>query len=94
MACLKAARAFTGRPKIAKIEGAYHGLYDHAEVSQTATPANWGSVDSPISVPVAHGTPAATLNDVVVIRFNDIENPNASLILLVIINPILYFCSI
>ena len=28
MACLKAARAYTGRPKIAKVEGAYHGLYD------------------------------------------------------------------
>lgn len=79
MACLKAARAFTGRPKIAKIEGAYHGLYDHAEVSQTATPATWGSIDSPISVPVAHGTPAATLNDVVIIPFNDIERSLAIL---------------
>jgi len=73
MACLKASRAFTGRPKIAKIEGAYHGLYDHAEVSQTASPETWGDVDSPVSVPVAYGTPTATLNDVVIIPFNDIE---------------------
>ena len=34
MVALKAARAFTGRPKIAKVEGAYHGGYDYAEVSQ------------------------------------------------------------
>src|ERR1700739_3065620 len=34
MAMLKAARAYTGRPKIAKVEGAYHGAYDYAEVSQ------------------------------------------------------------
>ena len=73
MSCLKAARAFTGRPKIAKVEGAYHGLYDYAEVSQTATPKNWGHADNPASVPVAQGTPASALNDVVIIPFNDSE---------------------
>jgi glutamate-1-semialdehyde 2,1-aminomutase len=73
MSSLKAARAFTGRPKIAKVEGAYHGLYDYAEVSQTAGPSNWGEAEHPASVPVAHGTPASALNDVVVIPFNDPE---------------------
>ena len=38
MMALKAARAFTGRPKIAKCEGAYHGSYDYAEVSLDPTP--------------------------------------------------------
>lgn len=71
MAALKAARAFTGRPKIAKVEGAYHGLYDYAEVSQTSRPANWGELDCPASNPVSRGTPAAALNDVLVIPFND-----------------------
>jgi glutamate-1-semialdehyde 2,1-aminomutase len=79
MGALKAARAFTGRPKIAKVEGAYHGLYDYAEVSQTARPATWGDAASPASVPVAHGTPAAALNDVVVIPFNDPERAIAIL---------------
>lgn len=79
MSCLKAARAFTGRPKIAKVEGAYHGLYDFAEVSQTAKPENWGSPDHPASVPVAHGTPPSTLNDVIVIPFNDPETAIAIL---------------
>ena len=73
MTCLKAARAFTGRPKIAKTEGAYHGLYDYAEVSQTSSPASWGEVEHPKSVPVAHGTPAKALQDVVIIPFNDTE---------------------
>jgi glutamate-1-semialdehyde 2,1-aminomutase len=73
MGCLKAARAFTGRPKIAKAEGAYHGLYDYAEVSQTADPANWGDIDHPSSVPVARGTPMGALGDVVIIPFNDTE---------------------
>ena len=73
MGVLKASRAFTGRPKIAKVEGAYHGQYDYAEVSQTAGPASWGSADHPSSVPVAHGTPASALADVVIIPFNDPE---------------------
>jgi len=73
MGALKAARAFTGRPKIAKVEGTYHGLYDFAEVSQTAAPSNWGSLDRPASVPVAHATPQSVLNDVVVVPFNDPE---------------------
>ena len=42
MSALKASRAYTGRPKIAKVEGAYHGIYDFAEVSQSSTPANGG----------------------------------------------------
>ncbi|MDX2480430.1 MAG: aspartate aminotransferase family protein [Desulfuromusa sp.] len=71
MSCLKAARAYTGRSKIAKVEGAYHGLYDYAEVSQTATPENWGTVENPSSVPVAQGTPTSALNDVVIIPFNN-----------------------
>ncbi len=79
MSCLKAARAFTGRAKIAKVEGAYHGLYDYAEVSQTAKPANWGDLNKPASVPVAYGTPASALNDVVIIPFNDPERAIAIL---------------
>ena len=34
MLAVKAARAFTGRHKIAKFEGAYHGIYDYVEVSE------------------------------------------------------------
>ncbi|MEN8040317.1 MAG: aspartate aminotransferase family protein [Actinomycetota bacterium] len=73
MGMLKAARAFTGRHKIAKVEGSYHGLYDYAEISQTADPSNWGADTSPVAVPVAFGTPPAVLADVVVIPFNDVD---------------------
>jgi glutamate-1-semialdehyde 2,1-aminomutase len=79
MSCLKAARAYTGRAKIAKVEGAYHGLYDYAEVSQTSKPDNWGELEKPASVPVAYGTPASALDDVVVIPFNDPERAIAIL---------------
>lgn len=72
MMALKAARAFTGRPKIAKCEGAYHGSYDYAEVSLDPTPELWGR-NAPVSVAYAKGTPDTVLADVVTIPFNDTE---------------------
>ncbi|MCK5730212.1 MAG: aminotransferase class III-fold pyridoxal phosphate-dependent enzyme, partial [Draconibacterium sp.] len=94
MAMIKASRAYTGRAKIAKAEGAYHGTYDFAEVSQTANPSNWGDIDNPKSVHLAHGTPKSVLNDVVIFPYNDIERTIAILdkqadqIACVIIDPV------
>jgi glutamate-1-semialdehyde 2,1-aminomutase len=72
MTALKAARAYTGRFKIAKCEGAYHGSYDHAEVSLDTSPEQWTS-NAPVSKPYAKGTPPAVLSDTIVIPFNDID---------------------
>ncbi|MDO9062589.1 MAG: aminotransferase class III-fold pyridoxal phosphate-dependent enzyme, partial [Bradyrhizobium sp.] len=72
MMALKAARAFTGRPKIAKCEGAYHGSYDYAEVSLDPVPEAWGR-NAPVSVAYAKGTPDNVLADVITIPFNDAE---------------------
>ena len=72
MMALKAARAHTGRPKIAKCEGAYHGSYDYAEVSLDPTPEAWGR-NAPVSVAYAKGTPDNVLADVLTIPFNDTE---------------------
>jgi glutamate-1-semialdehyde 2,1-aminomutase len=94
MAMMKAARAFTGRPKIAKAEGAYHGTYDFAEVSQAPNPTNWGDIDQPNSVPLAHGTPQGVLDDMIIFPYNDIErtlailNRQADKIAAVIIDPV------
>lgn len=73
MAAIKACRAYTGRPKIAKVEGAYHGAYDYVEISQMPNPKNWGPSDTPSSVPLAAGTPEAVGEDVIVIPFNDAD---------------------
>lgn len=75
MGAIKAARAFTGRPMIAKIEGAYHGTYDHVETSLGAMPGSWGTEDSPASVLYAAGTPASVGEEVAVVPFN---NPAAA----------------
>jgi glutamate-1-semialdehyde 2,1-aminomutase len=74
MIALKGARAFTGRPKVAKFEGAYHGSYDYAEVSLASTPETWGSLAAPASTAYSRGTPPAVLEDVVVLPFNHAEH--------------------
>ena len=71
MAGMKAARAFTGRTKIAKVEGSYHGAYDFAEVSQSPGPDNWGALHQPNPVPLAKGTPEAVIDTMVILPFND-----------------------
>jgi glutamate-1-semialdehyde 2,1-aminomutase len=72
MFSVKAARAITGRPAIAKFEGAYHGAYDYVEVSLDSTPENWGEPD-PSSVAYARGTPPSVLADTVVLPFDQPE---------------------
>jgi len=72
MMALKAARAYTKKPKIAKVEGAYHGSYDYAEVSLDSGPKNWGDT-TPVSTAYAVGTPQTVLDDVVVLPFNDLK---------------------
>ena len=94
MTMIKASRAYTGKPKIAKAEGAYHGTYDYAEISQTSNPSNWGDINKPNAVPVVQGTPQKLLDDVVIFPFNDIERTinlleqNADQIACVLIDPV------
>lgn len=73
MTMIRVARAFTGKYKIAKAEGAYHGSYDYAEISQYSNPSNWGPADEPTKVPLVMNTPPGVLEDVVIYPFNDIE---------------------
>jgi glutamate-1-semialdehyde 2,1-aminomutase len=93
MMAVKAARAYTGRPKIAKCEGAYHGSYDCVEASLAPSPAEWGEPD-PVATPYAKGTPRGVLDDVVVIPFNDpaaaerILTPHADELAAILIDPL------
>jgi glutamate-1-semialdehyde 2,1-aminomutase len=71
MNAVRVARAFTGRPKIAKFEGAFHGTHDTVLVSVTPDPKAAGGRKRPKSVPSSDGIPAATLKNVVVLPWND-----------------------
>lgn len=72
MMALKAARAYTGRPKIARFEGSYHGSYDFAEVGYVSPPDQWTDGD-PVAYPTTAGTPQGVLDNVVVLPYNDID---------------------
>jgi len=71
MFAMRLARAFTGRARIARIEGGYHGTHDHAEVSTHPDPAEAGPADRPLARPDSIGTPAWALEQTVVLPFND-----------------------
>ncbi len=71
MHAVRVARAFTGRTKIAKFEGAYHGTHDWALVSVALDPARAGSRKRPKAVAWSAGVPPAVLKHVVVLPWND-----------------------
>ena len=68
---LRAAGAFTGKAKIAKIEGAYHGTSDHVSISVSTDLSRAGDATDPQPVASSVGISPNTLDDVVIIPFND-----------------------
>jgi glutamate-1-semialdehyde 2,1-aminomutase len=75
MFAMRLARAFTRRPKIARVEGGYHGTHDYAEVSTHPEVDEAGPPDAPIARPDSIGTPDWALEHTVVLPFN---NPDAA----------------
>src|SRR5207253_2314760 len=70
---VRAARAFTGRSKIAKFEGAYHGTHDGVLVSVAPDPSAAGSRRRPKPVPASSGIPKEIVKHVSVLPWNDAE---------------------
>ena len=66
---MRLARAFTGRSKVLKFEGAYHGNHDYAIVS--TFPKQTGSY--PQGVPDSSGQPDATVSTMLVCPYNDLD---------------------
>jgi glutamate-1-semialdehyde 2,1-aminomutase len=72
MVAVKGARALTGRSKVAKSEGGYHGQYDLVEASFLPTPDTWGPAERPAAPPFGRGTPQSLLDQAVIFPFNDL----------------------
>ena len=73
MAALRLARGFTGRPKIFKFEGHYHGWYDDLLVSSNPLPpAATGHRNDPIKIPDSSGLNRHALDDTIVAPWNDL----------------------
>ena len=73
MHAIRVARAFTGKSKIAKFEGAYHGTHDWVLVSVSTEEGQGGSRKRPKSVAWSAGVPAAVMKHVVVLPWNDLD---------------------
>ena len=69
---IRAARAFTGRYKIAKFEGGYHGAHEYASVS-VRPPAAKLDPNGPTAIPEFPGQPPSVGEDVIVLPYNDLE---------------------
>jgi len=67
MSALRLARAYTGRNKIIKFEGCYHGHADLLLVQAGSGVATLGLPDSP-------GVPPSTTRDTLVARYNDLDS--------------------
>ena len=75
MHTIRLARAATGRDKIIKFEGGYHGLHDAALVSVKPHPPadDFGDIKNPKPVSGGKGVPAASIDNVKIATFNDLE---------------------
>lgn len=71
MDAIRVARGATGRDKIVKVEGGYHGHHDEVMISMKPALDLAGPADSPLGVPATAGITAAVLGDTVVIPYND-----------------------
>ena len=78
MHAVRLSRAATGRDKIIKFEGAYHGLHDSALVSVKPKAKEFGDINSPTPVPGGLGVPKGTLDNVLIATFNDSTQLSAS----------------
>lgn len=73
MHAIRVARAYTGRERIVKFEGNYHGFHDHTLWSTYAPVEVYGSRRSPIPVPSSSGIPRGMQELIITLPFNDFE---------------------
>lgn len=66
MTTIRVARAYTGRTKVIKFAGSYHGHFDAVLVQAGSGPSTLGTPDSA-------GIPVSVAQDVITVPFNDID---------------------
>ena len=74
MAAIRLARGVTGRPKILKFEGHYHGWHDDLLVSSNVMPpAALGLRSDPVKISDSSGLNRNALDDTIVVPWNDLR---------------------
>jgi glutamate-1-semialdehyde 2,1-aminomutase len=72
MHAMRVARAYTGRTKIVKFEGQYHGVHDYALISVTPNDmAELGDADNPVGLAWGRGIPEAVGKTIIPARYNE-----------------------
>ena len=72
-AAWRLARAYTGREKILKFEGHYHGWFDSQLYSVGPALAAAGPAEAPVAVPGTQGQARSTAGDLVIAPWNNLE---------------------
>jgi glutamate-1-semialdehyde 2,1-aminomutase len=74
MHAMRVARAYTGRTKIVKFEGQYHGVHDYALISVAPNNmAELGDDENPVALAWGRGIPGEVAKTIVPARYNNIE---------------------
>jgi len=73
MDAIRVARGFTGREKLVKFEGGYHGHHDDVLVSIQPPRELIGPADAPNTVPASAGLPQSRVDETVVAPYNNPE---------------------
>jgi glutamate-1-semialdehyde 2,1-aminomutase len=70
MHCLRLARAFTGRSKIVKLEGNFHGYHDQVMYAIGTPAEQLGPESAPAAFPGSSGLPAGLEDNLVLVPYN------------------------
>ncbi|MFW9888925.1 MAG: aspartate aminotransferase family protein [Candidatus Thorarchaeota archaeon] len=70
---VRLARRYTGKDKIIKIEGAYHGVSDSLHISKRPTIGEAGPYHRPSNVPYGRGITRETAKDTIIAPFNNVD---------------------
>ena len=73
MDAIRVARGYTGREKIIKMEGGYHGHHDDVLVSIQPPREAMGPPDAPNTVPASAGIPRSRIAETVIAPYNEPE---------------------
>ena len=73
MHALRVARAYTGREKVIKFEGMYHGFQDYTLFSTYAPVEAYGNINNPIAIPSSSGIPKSLNELIITLPFNNFD---------------------
>jgi glutamate-1-semialdehyde 2,1-aminomutase len=73
MDAIRLARGVTKREKLVKVEGGYHGHHDEVMISNKPPLDKAGPADAPFSIPQSAGITQGTIDDVIVVPYNDAD---------------------